>query len=142
MVHPILVLIVDDNPTFIEAADSFLATEPQVEVVGTALSGVEALEQVKTLHPDLVLLDYVMPHLNGVEITRRLKALPQPPRVIIVSMYDAGEYRNQAEAVHADGFIPKAELGNELLPMIGRLFPRRPNGDGSLSDSSEKGQSP
>jgi len=123
MAHPIRVLIVDDNPTFIQAIKYFLATEPQVEVVGYTLSGRETLEQVKTLHPDLILLDYVMPHSNGMEVTRQLKALSDSPRVVIVTMYNNPEYRIQAEAAQADGFITKAKLGDELLPLIAALFP-------------------
>lgn len=101
----------------------FLATVPQVEVIGYTLSGLDALEKVTTLQPDLVLVDYLMPYLNGLEVNRQLKALPDPPRVVIVTMYNNPEYRIQAEVVQADGFITKAKLGDELLPLIAALFP-------------------
>lgn len=128
MPHPIRVLIVDDNPTFIEAIDCFLATEPQVKVIGAVLSGCEVLEQVKTLHPDLVLLDYMMPHPNGLAVTQQLKTLSDPPRVVIVTIHDNPDYQTQAQAAQADGFITKAKLGDELLPLIGRLFSHRLHG--------------
>lgn len=122
MTRPIHVLIVDDNPTFLEATVYFLSTEPQVEVVGVALSGREVPERVKILHPDLILLDYAMSCPNGLEVTRWLKALPDPPKVVIMTMHDYPDYRAQAQAVRADGVITKVMLGQDLLPLIAILF--------------------
>jgi CheY-like chemotaxis protein len=72
--QPIRMLMVDDSPTFLDAATTFLSRVPRFEVVGRALSGEEALEQVHQLQPDLVLLDLAMPGMDGLEVTRRLKA--------------------------------------------------------------------
>src|SRR5207244_5806865 len=101
---------------------NFLAGEPEVEVVGRASSGRGALEQVPLLKPDLVLMDLTMPGMNGLEATRRLKARPDGPRVILLTLHDNPEYRAAAAAVQADGFVSKSDLGLHLLPLIHNLF--------------------
>ena len=119
---PIRVLLIDDNPKFIAAAAHFLATVSGVVVVGCALSGQEGLTRIPDLQPDLVLMDVAMPILNGLEATRQLKAQPNPPYVIILTMHDSREYRTAAEIVGADGFITKSEFGAQLPGLIYKLF--------------------
>jgi len=119
---PIRVLLADDHPEFIEAAIRFLSVDPDIEMIGRALSGEDALEQAILLQPDLVLLDLAMPALNGLEATRCIKALAGAPQVIIVTLYDNPEYRTAAAAAGADGFIAKSELTTQLLPLIHYLF--------------------
>jgi DNA-binding NarL/FixJ family response regulator len=115
-------LLVDDSPEFLEAAGRFLAADPYIELVGTVLSGKEAIEQVSILNPDLVLMDLAMPGINGLETTRRIKAEPDAPRIIILTLHDNPEYRAASESVDADGFIAKSDFGAELLPLIYLLF--------------------
>jgi DNA-binding NarL/FixJ family response regulator len=118
---PIRTLLVDDSPLFLSAAARILAAEERVRIVGQLRSGQAALEQVEKIRCDLVLLDVAMPHMNGLEVGRRLKELPMPPRVVLLSLDDAAEYR-QAAAEFADAFVPKAQVANELLPLIRSLF--------------------
>ncbi len=118
----IRLLLVDDNPEFLEAATRFVATEPQINVIGQALSGRDAVIKVATLCPDLVLMDYVMPDMNGIDATREIKAQEKVPQVVILTLHDLPEYRAQAEAAGADGFLPKADFGRDLLPLIASLF--------------------
>lgn len=115
-------LLVDDSPEFLDAAGRFLASHPNIELVGSALSGKEAFEQVALLNPDLVLMDLAMPGINGLETTRRIKAEPGAPRVIILTLHDNPEYRAASESVDADGFIAKSDFGAELLPLIRHIF--------------------
>ena len=122
----IRLLLVDDNPEFLEAATRFVATEPQISVVGQALSGRDAVLQVSTLRPDLVLMDYVMPDMNGIEATRMVKAQDEVPQVVILTLHDLPEYRAQAEAAGADGFLAKADFGRDLLSLIASLFAEIP----------------
>jgi DNA-binding NarL/FixJ family response regulator len=110
--------LVDDIPDFLKTAAEFLSIEPQIEIIGQALSGEEALQQVASLSPDLVLMDVAMPGMNGLETTRQIKAQPNAPRVIILTMYDSAEYHAEAKAVGADGFIAKSEFATQLLPLI------------------------
>lgn len=118
----IRVLLVDDNPKFIAAAAHFLATLPGVIVVGCALSAQEGLAQITNLQPDLVLMDIAMSKMNGLQATRQLKAWPQSPRVVILTMHDNPEYRTAAENAGADGFLTKSEFGAQLLPLMDILF--------------------
>ena len=118
----ISILLVDDNPQFLEAARRFLKKDSRLVVSGCALSGENALQQVEQTRPDLVLLDLVMPGMNGLEVTRRLKAQPNAPRVIILTLHDHDEYRLAAQEAGADGFVIKSEVGARLIPAIQHLF--------------------
>ncbi|MCI0390916.1 MAG: response regulator transcription factor [Acidobacteria bacterium] len=116
------ILLVDDNPKFLEAASRFLSVVPEVEIVACVFSGREAVEQSAQLQPDLVLMDLVMPGMDGLAATREIKAQPDAPRVIIVTLHKHQEYRAAAEAVGADGFLSKSEFGAQLLLLIRALF--------------------
>ncbi len=129
----IRVLLVDDNPEFLDAATRFVATEPHVEVVGQALSGREAVNKTEKLQPDLVLMDYVMPDMNGIDATREIKSRSVVSRIVILTMHDLKEYRLQAEAAGADGFIAKADFGRDLLPLIATLFAKKDESPDTIS---------
>jgi DNA-binding NarL/FixJ family response regulator len=119
------VLIVDDNPDFIESAVRFIANYSQIEVVGRAQSGSEGLELAMETHPDLVLMDLAMPGMNGLETTIALKGKPNSPRVVMLTMHDLPKYRAAALAAGADGYVSKSELGERLLPVVEALFADR-----------------
>ena len=119
---PIRVLLVDDSPEFLESATRFLSTDHQIKIVGRALSGAEAIEQVALVQPDLVLMDWAMPGMNGLEATSHIKARPGAPSVVILTLYDNVEYRVAAQAAGADGYVTKSEFGTALLPVIHTLF--------------------
>ena len=114
--------LVDDSPSFLQSAARFLAADDRIEIVGVALSALDALEQIAALKPDLVLMDLNMPGMNGLEATRRLKAGPNPPRVVILTLNDTEEYRQAALQAQADGFVAKSDLGQKLLPLLESLF--------------------
>ena len=119
---PIRTLLVDDSAEFLKSAAAFLARHSRIGVVGQAHSAREALELVARLRPDLVLMDLRLPNLSGLEATRRLKAAADPPRVILLTLYDLPDYRRAADEANADGFIAKADLAAQLTPLIDRLF--------------------
>lgn len=123
----IRVFLVDDNPEFLEAATHFLATDPGIEIIGSANSGRSALEQVTRLEPDLVLIDLEMPEMNGLEVTRQIKAQPHPPCVVILTLHDNPVYDDLAKSVHADSLITKSGFGAEVLRLIYTLH--TPRGD-------------
>ena len=116
------ILLVDNSPTFLESATRFLCMDARLEIIGRVLSGGEALEQVPRLCPDLVLMDLAMPGMNGLEATRRIKAQPSAPYVVILTLNDSREYRDAALAVGADGFVTKSEIGTALLPLLHSLL--------------------
>ncbi len=118
-------LMVDDHAAFLDELAHLLEEDREMDVVGRATSGEDALEQTITLQPDLVLMDLAMPGMGGLEATRRLKinAGTGAPRVIMLSLHEHSMYRLAALDAKADGYVPKSKLGTMLLPMIHSLFP-------------------
>ncbi len=121
---PIRILLVDDHAEFMSALARFLSSDAQIKVVGQANSGAEALQRVAEVSPDLVVVDLSMPDMNGLEVTRQLKRLPNAPRVIILTIYDLPQYRVAAGSAGADGFVSKAGFGTQLSSSIWALFPQ------------------
>ena len=112
------VLLVDDNPEFLKAAERLLSGTPHLEVVGCARSGEEAVDQSQALRPELVFMDWSLPGMNGLEATRRITAQPNPPRVLILSLQDYPEYRLAAKEAGAEGLISKSEFGQKIPSLI------------------------
>src|SRR5688572_25635617 len=100
---PYRVLLVDDSRDVVDSVGRFLTTVPGLEVVGHGLSGQEGLDQADRLRPDLVLMDLAMPGMDGLEATRRLKATPGGPLVVILTLHDDDEHRAASQAAGADG---------------------------------------
>jgi DNA-binding NarL/FixJ family response regulator len=119
---PVRTLLVDDNRDCLAALMSLLETYDELEVVGVASTGRQALEQNAALRPDLVLMDIRMPEMDGLEAARRLKATADPPRVILMTVHALPEYRDAALAAGADGFLLKSHGGQDLPPLIRALF--------------------
>jgi DNA-binding NarL/FixJ family response regulator len=104
----IRVLIADDQALVRGGFRMILETRPDMEVVGEAADGVEALEAAKRLAPDVVLMDIRMPTMDGIEATRRLTRNDRPqPRVLILTTFDLDEYVYQAMQAGASGFLLK-----------------------------------
>jgi DNA-binding NarL/FixJ family response regulator len=124
------VLLVDDSPDLLRSTARFLSISGDVDVIGCASSSSEALEEVGRLHPDLVLIDVGITDMNGIEATRRIKAGPDPPLVVVTTFYDESRYRAKAKAAGADAVVAKPELGTRLLPIIRALTSTGPGGPG------------
>jgi DNA-binding NarL/FixJ family response regulator len=116
-------LLVDDNRDWLAALTALLDSYEEVDVVGLASTGRQALEWCAALRPDLVLMDVRMPEMDGLEAARRLKAAAGAPRVILMTLYALPEYREAALAAGADGLLFKGHVGQELAPLIRALFP-------------------
>ncbi len=125
------IVVVDDNASFVRAMVDFLGREPGFEVVGRARSGHEAVAAAAQTAPDLILMDLLMPGMDGLEATRLIKAQPSAPRVIVVTVHEASGYRDAAYAAGADGIVSKGDIGPMLVPAIRALFPQ--TGDGSAT---------
>lgn len=122
-----VILVADDDHGFRqtirqlldrEIVGSLLGTEEQGSVMVEAGNGEEAVRLARELHPDLVLMDIAMPHLDGLEATRRIKAERPETKVIIVTVHDEKAYRKAAAESGADAFLLKKALIAELLPTI------------------------
>ena len=111
------VLIVDDHLTFRSTARRMLEAEGY-RVVGEAGDGAEALELVKRLSPDFVLLDVQLPDMDGFEIAARLSRNGHGPAIVLTSSRDAVEFGNLIERSPARGFVPKAELSGRRLAAL------------------------
>jgi DNA-binding NarL/FixJ family response regulator len=127
--RPIRVLLVDDSPAFLEALREFLRPRSGIMVVATAEDGQAGLEQFARHRPDLVILDVVMPRMNGVEAAAHMRRLAPQVRIIMVSVHEDPE--TEAESLrHADSFLPKTGLQRRLWGEIRRLFPHLDKGAG------------
>lgn len=114
---PIRILLVD-HPGYLERASELLEQHPAIEVAGIALSGREAILLAADLRPDLVLVDFKMPELNGIETTRALKSRDPDLSVIIVTAHDDEEYRIAAAEAGACDWISKTEIAESLDRII------------------------
>lgn len=114
----IRVLLVDDDPLVRSALGLMLGGQPDLEIVGEAVNGREGITQVDKLLPDVVLMDIRMPVLNGLEATRELHAQPHPPRIIVLTTFDADDYVMDALASGADGFLLKDTPPAEIVSAI------------------------
>ena len=111
----IRVLIADDHAVLVEGLALYLSSSAQIEVVGTTVSGRRALELTRELEPDVLLLDVMIPDLNGLEVLSILRAEGVSTRVIILTSYRNVEYLSQAIALGAAGFLSK-EVGLSKIP--------------------------
>lgn len=116
MEQRIRVLIADDSPRSRDGLRALLATWPQVEVVGEASDGQEAVRLVEELRPHVVLMDARMPRMDGLEATRLIKKMWPEVRVIVLTMYDP--YQADALATGADSFLVKGCGCEELFEAI------------------------
>ena len=115
---PIRTLLVDDNRTFLAAVRNFLQTLPDIEVVGEAHDGNVALELATRLQPDLVLLDIVMPQVNGLQVASVLRYQQPRPHIVFLSMHDSQSYRVAARELGARGYVGKGDFVVDLVPLI------------------------
>ena len=104
---PIRVFLVDDQQLVRTGFRMILQDEPGIEVVGEAADGRAALDAAARLRPDVIVMDLRMPVMDGVEATRRLNAAPSPPRVLVLTTFDADEYVVEALRAGASGFLLK-----------------------------------
>lgn len=115
------ILIADDNALVRTSMAEFLC-ENGWEVCGEASNGTEAIEQARTLRPDVMLLDISMPGTNGLEVAASLRRELPALKIVIVSHNDFDQLLPDAPQELADAFVDKARLGTDLLPVISKLF--------------------
>jgi DNA-binding NarL/FixJ family response regulator len=109
------VMIVDDHPVVRKGLASFLGHEPDIEVVGMADSGEQALEMAAELHPDIVLMDLSMPGMGGIEATRRLVETEPSTRVMMLTSFGGHERMVEALKSGAVGYVVKDTAPADLL---------------------------
>ncbi len=113
------VLIVDDEELIRAGLRILVESDPAFDVVGEAADGAEALSQVRSLNPDVVLMDVRMPHVNGIDATRHIVAkVPSPPKILVITTFENDEYVYAALQAGANGFLLKRARPAELLQAI------------------------
>jgi len=112
------IVVVDDQAMVRSGFVALLSTQPDIEVVGTAADGSEALQVVRRTHPDVVLMDVRMPVMDGIEATRRLVGRANAPRVLILTTFDLDEYVYDALRAGASGFLLKRSSRDELINAV------------------------
>ena len=127
----IRVLVVDDDPLVRSALSLMLGGQTDLEVIGEAGDGRQGVALAGSLRPDVILMDIRMPVLNGLDATRELHAHPEPPRIIILTTFDADEHVFGALEAGADGFLLKDTPPAEIVAAIRRVA----SGDPMLSPS-------
>jgi len=112
------ILIADDHAMFREGLKALLTMEPDLEVVGEASNGKEALELVGKTYPDVILLDITMPHANGTETIPKIKRRYPETKIIVLTIHKAEEYIRAAFQYGANGYMLKDDGQQELIRAI------------------------
>jgi len=133
--HAVRVLVADDHPAMRGALARLVHEHPELELVGEAGDGAQALEMIDALKPDVALLDVRMPALDGLALLARLRAVHSPAKVLLISGGDDSEIAHEAIAQGAAGFLSKDAEEEE----IGRAILAVAQGESVLSPGLQSG---
>ena len=122
MQNTIRVLITDDQEELAVELKNLLSTDSQIQVVGIALDGFDALKKVGALQPDVVLMDIRMPNMNGVVATQRIKADYPDVKILILTTFDDSEYILNAINYGASGYLLKDTGATALLSAVKNAY--------------------
>lgn len=130
---PIRVLLTDDHAIVRKGVRALLATEQNIEVVGEACSGVEAVAQAEVLHPDVILMDLVMPELDGIEATRQITTKLPGVHILVLTSFAADEKVFPAIKAGALGYLLKDSSPEELVGAIRKVHRGEPSLEPSIA---------
>jgi two-component system response regulator NreC len=114
----IRILLADDHTILRAGLKMMLNAQPDMEVVGEAQDGRQAIEETQKLRPDIVLMDITMPDLNGIEATRQIKRLVSDVKILMLTMHEHDEYVFQALQAGASGYMLKEAADTELITAL------------------------
>jgi two-component system response regulator NreC len=118
----IRLLVVDDHAVMRDGIRALLSLHEDIEIVGEAATGQEAIEKARDLTPDVIIMDIAMPGMDGLEATRRiLKANPRE-KILVLTQHDDKEYILSAIKAGSSGYVPKRALGSELVSAIRAVY--------------------
>jgi NarL family two-component system response regulator LiaR len=127
MTARIRVLIADDHAILRKGIRALLGTEPDIEVVGETSDGLETVAQAEALHPDVILMDLVMPKMDGIEATRRIAAEQPDVRILVLTSFAADDKVFPAIKAGALGYILKDSGPAELVQAIHQVYQGQPS---------------
>ncbi|HEY3291548.1 MAG TPA: response regulator transcription factor, partial [Anaerolineae bacterium] len=122
MERPIRLLLADDHPVLREGMADLLMQRANIEVVGQASTGQQAVELAHILKPDVILMDIEMPTVSGIEATRQIRALLPEVQVLILSGFDDEEYVRSAVKVGASGFMLKTSSADQIAKAVEQIY--------------------
>jgi len=111
----IKVLLVDDHQIILDGVKTMLVDEEDIDFIGCASDGAQALEIIKLQLPDIVISDISMPDMTGIELTSKIMELNLPSKVLILSMYTTDDYIYNAIKAGASGILPKQDTNKDML---------------------------
>jgi len=120
------ILLVDDHPVVRQGLKTLLQGRPELEVVDEASDGVEAVEKVSRLRPDVVVLDVTMPRMSGIEACRIIKQKNPELEVLFVTQHDSPQMMREAIAAGARGYVVKSNLVRDLVEAVEAVSQHRP----------------
>ncbi len=120
MQETVKVLLVDDHPVFREGIKARLALDPEFKIVGESGDGVEAMQQIKVLGPDVILLDITLPNMNGLEMAKIVRESYPGIKILVLTMHTRPEYAQKFFELGAKGYVIK-DSPVELLSMAIRM---------------------
>jgi DNA-binding NarL/FixJ family response regulator len=118
MMEKIRVVIADDHTIMRVGIRNILTRSPDIEVVGEASNGQEAIQLIEALAPDILVLDMEMPIMDGVEVARRLQARRAPVRILVLSAYDDRQYILEMLNMGASGYLIKDEAPEVIVEAV------------------------
>lgn len=116
------IVIADDHEAVRRSLRSVLSLDGQWEICGEAKDGNEALQQVLTLQPDLVILDYLMPGKNGLEVACEIRLQAPSTKIVVLSMMDTPQLQGAAQLIGVDAFVAKAAGNTDLLETVKHIL--------------------
>ncbi len=114
----IKVFLADDHAVVRDGMTALMNAEQDIQVVGTASNGQQAVQQIKQIQPDIVVMDIAMPELNGIDATRQISENHPEVKVIMLSMHDSSEHIYQALKAGAKGYLLKESAGKEVVTAV------------------------
>ncbi len=125
MQETIRIVVAEDHPILREGLKMLLSTNPSLKVVGEAQHGLEAVQSVKSLQPDLILMDLSMPVLDGVGAIKKIKKINPSIKILVLTVHKTEEHIVNALASGADGYVLKDATRSELMLAIQDVFAGR-----------------
>jgi DNA-binding NarL/FixJ family response regulator len=120
------ILIADDHDVVRQGVRLILRKQKEWQIIGEAENGADAMEKIKSLKPDLVILDISMPGKDGLEIISEMKKSASPTKILVLTMHESTELAASVQQSGASGYVVKTGAGSDLIRAMQEIFDGRP----------------